>query len=67
MFIPNVIIKLFYYSFKIFLSFQHAYLVDFLQNFGLFLGTVSGYKQMQILLKKYIKFIEQYVLAFFPL
>ena len=59
MFIPNVIIKLFYFSFKIFLSFQHAYLVDFLQNFGLFLGTVSGYKQMQILLKKYLKFIEQ--------
>ena len=40
---PNSITVL--YSFKIFLSSWHAYfLVDFLQNFGQFLGT--GYKQM---------------------
>ena len=32
---------------KIFLSSQEAYLpVDFLQNFCLFLGKVSGYKQI---------------------
>ena len=40
----------------------------FFQNFGLILGTVSGYKQMfyltkmQILLEKKIKTIERYVL-----
>ena len=36
---------MFYYSFKIFLSYYPTYvLVDFRQNFGLFLVTVPGYK-----------------------
>ena len=42
-------------------------LADFFQNFGLFLGTVSGYKQtffLQILLKKKIKSIKTEVQLF---
>ena len=60
---PNSIIVLLFIQ-KIFKILAYT-LEDFLLRFGLFLGTVSRYKHffLQILLKKYITSIEQYVLC----